>query len=110
MFRIHTGLQKWNKNSIYDIHLRENNPIGIDQPCIKIANSEVLFERYRMAHKQDKDAIEIQKDNAIKRNQIFFDFMLRMFNHLNQLYESEKSLLINTILKYQSRNKSAKEV
>ena len=36
--------------------------------------------------------------------------MLRMFNHLNQLYEKRKSLLINTIFKYQSRNESAKEV
>ena len=36
--------------------------------------------------------------------------MLRMFNHLNQLYEKEKSLLIDTILKCQSRNESAKEV
>ena len=43
-----------------------------------------------MALKWDKDAIEIQKDDAIKSNQIFFDFMLRMFNHLNQLYEKEK--------------------
>ena len=35
--------------------------------------------------------------------------MLRMFNHLNQVYEKEKSLLIDTILKYQSRKESAKE-
>ena len=33
-----------------------------------------------------------------------------MFNHLNQLYVKEKSLLIDTILKYQSRNEGAKEV
>ena len=51
--------------------------------------------------KRDKDAIEFQKDDAIKRNRIFFDFMLRMFNNLNQLYVKEKSLLIDTILKYQ---------
>ena len=82
--------------------------MGIDQPCIKIANNEVLFEKYRMALKQDKDAIEIQGDGAIKRNRLFFDFMLRMFNNLNQLYEKEKSLLIYTILKYQSRKESAK--
>ena len=43
-----------------------------------------------MTLKRDKDAIEIQKDDAIKRNRIFFDFMLRMFNHLNQLYDKEK--------------------
>ena len=63
-----------------------------------------------MAPKREKDAIEIQKDDTIKRNQIFFDFMLRMFNHLNQLYDKERSLLIDVILKYQSRNESAKEV
>ena len=40
-----------------------------------------------MALKREKDAIEIQGDNEIKRNQLFFDFMLRMFYHLNQLYE-----------------------
>ena len=60
--------------------------MGIDQPCNNISKSEVLFEKYRMALKRDKDAIEIQKDDKIKRNQLFLDFMLRMFNHLNQLY------------------------
>ena len=58
-------------NNGYHIHLRDNNSIGIYQPCIKIANSEVLFEKYRMALKRDKDAIEIQKDDAIKRNRFF---------------------------------------
>ena len=71
MLRIHTGLRKWNKKNGYHIHLRENNPIGIHQPCIKIANIKVLFEKYRMALKRDKDAIEIQKDDAIKRNRFF---------------------------------------
>ena len=63
-----------------------------------------------MALKGDKDSIKIPKDDAIKSNRIFFDFMLRMFNHLNQLYEKEKSLLIDTILKYQPSNDSANEV
>ena len=94
MLRIHTGLRKWNKNDQYHILLRENNPIIIDQPCINISNSEVLFEKYRMALKGEKYAIEIQKYDAIKHNQIFFDFMLRIFNHLNQLYEKEKSPLV----------------
>ena len=62
-----------------------------------------------MALERDKDAIEIQGGDAIKRNRLFFDFMLRMFNNLNQLYEKKKSLLIDTILKYQSRKESAKE-
>ena len=43
-----------------------------------------------MALKGDKDAIEIKNYDAIKRNRLFFDFMLRMFYHLNQLYEKEK--------------------
>ena len=72
MLRIHTGLKKWNKKDQYHILLCENNPMGIDQPCIKIANSEVLFEKYRMALKRDKDAIEIQKDDTIKRSRFFF--------------------------------------
>ena len=104
MLRIHTGLIKWNKKNVYDKHLREINPIGIYKPCIKIVNNELSFEKYRIALKKDKDAIEIQKYDAIKRNKIFFDFMLRIFNHLNELYVKEKILLIDTILKYQSRN------
>ena len=35
--------------------------------------------------------------------------MLRMFNHINQLYEKGKSHLIDIILKYQSKKESAKE-
>ena len=35
--------------------------------------------------------------------------MLRMFDHLNQLYEMEKSLLIDAILKYHSRKDSYEE-
>ena len=101
---------KWNNKNVYDKHLRKINPIGIDIPCIKIANSEPSFEKYRMALKWDKDVIEFQKDDAINRNWIFFDFMLRMFNHLNQLYINEKYILIDTILKYQLRDESAKEV
>ena len=36
--------------------------------------------------------------------------MIGMFNHINQLYEKEESLMIDTILKYQLSNESAKEV
>ena len=94
MLRIHTSLQKCNKKDRHHIIVCNDNPLGIDKPCIKIANNEVLFEKYRMALKRDKDAIEIQEGDAIKRNQLFFDFMLRMFNSLIQLYEEEKILLI----------------
>ena len=46
--------------------LRDKNPVGINKPGIIIAKNEVLFEKYRMAIQRDKDAIEIQKDDAIK--------------------------------------------
>ena len=49
--------------------LRDKNPVGINRPCIMIANNEVFFEKYRMALNRDKDAIEIQGDDAINRNQ-----------------------------------------
>ena len=86
VLRIHIGLRKWNKNNVYDKHLREINPIVIDKPCIKVAKSELLFEKYRLDLKQDKDDIEIQKDDVIKCNRIFFGFMPIIFNHLNELY------------------------
>ena len=39
----------------------------------------------------------------------FFDFMLIMFDHINQLYEMGEILLIDTILKYHLRKEIAKE-
>ena len=39
----------------------------------------------------------------------FLNFMLRMFNQINQLYEKGKSHLIDIVLKYQSKKESAKE-
>ena len=85
------------------------NPLGIDQPCLTIANNEVFFFLYRISLKQDKDAIDIDGDDAINSHRLVFDFMLRMFDHLNQLYEMEKSLLIDAILKYHLRNESDEE-
>ena len=109
MLSIHTGLRKWNKNELFHSILSDKNPLGIKQPCIMIAKNEVLFEHYRIALKRDKDTIDIEGEDAINRNRLFFDSMLRMFNNLNQLYEKKKSLLIDTILKYHSREESAKE-
>ena len=83
--------------------------MGIKKPCIIIANNEVLFEKYKIALKRDKYAIDIEGEDAINRNRLFFDFMLRMFDNINKLYEMEKSLLIDTILKYHLRKESAKE-
>ena len=44
------------------------NLLGIDRPCLKIANNELLFEKYRIALKRDKDAIDIELYDAINRN------------------------------------------
>ena len=63
------------------------NPLGIDQPCLTIENNEVLFEKYRISLKREKDAIDIDGEDAINSNRLFFEFMLRMFDHINQLYE-----------------------
>ena len=101
MLRINTGLRKWNKKDIYHILICDKNLVGINRPCIKIAKNEMLFEIHIMDLKRAKCPSEVQEDDAIKRNQLFFDFMLRMFNNLNQLYERGKSLLIDTILKNQ---------
>ena len=54
--------------------------------------------------------IEVRNDYAINCNQIFFDFMQRPFNRLDGLYLSEICLLIDTIMKYQSRKQSAAEI
>ena len=45
-----------------------------------------------MALKRDKYDIEVQNDDEINRNQVFFDFMQRTFNHLDGLCLHEKSL------------------
>ena len=80
MLRIHTGLRKWSKKTLFDLHLKKMKPFGIHEPCIKIANNELLFEKYRMALNRDKYEIEVQNDNARKRNQTLFDFMQGTFN------------------------------
>ena len=54
--------------------------------------------------------IEVRYDDAIKRNQILFDFMQRTFICLDVLYIDEGFLLINTIMKDQLRKQSAAEV
>ena len=94
MLGIHTGLQKWTKKDRFHIILRYMNPLGIQQQCHTIANNEVLFEKYRIAIKRDKYAIDIDGEDAINSNRLFFDFMLRMFDNLNQLYEMEKGFLL----------------
>ena len=43
-----------------------------------------------MAIKQDKYDIEVENDDAIKLNRIFFDFVQRTFNRLDGLYLHEK--------------------
>ena len=94
MLRINTGLRKLNKSDRFHIILSDKNPLGIKQQLIMISKNELLFEQYRIALKRDKDAIDIKGEDAINRNRLSFDLMLRMFDNLNQLYEMEKVFLL----------------
>ena len=94
MLSIHTSLRKWTKNDQFHILLKKMNLLGIDQPCLKIASNELLFQKYRITIKRDKDAIDIDGDDAIYSHRLVSDFMLRLFDHLNQLYEMEKVFLL----------------
>ena len=51
-----------------------------------------------MALKRGKYDIEVQYDDAIKRNQICFDFMQQTFNFLDGIYLLKKIVLIDTIM------------
>ena len=53
MLSIHTVLRRWNKKDQFHMLLSDKNPVRINQPCIKIAKNEVLFEKYRMALKRE---------------------------------------------------------
>ena len=66
------------------------NPFEIGKPCNILARRELLFERYRMALKRKKYYIEVQNDDAIKRNRTFLDFIPQTFNRLDGLYLHEK--------------------
>ena len=68
MLKIHTGLRKFTKEDRFHILLKRINPQGINRPCQKIAKDEMLFEKYRIDLKQDKDAIDIDGEDAINRN------------------------------------------
>ena len=110
MLRIHICLQKWIKTNVFDLHLKKKNTFGIHEPCIIIANNELLFEQYRMALNRLKNEIEVQNDDAMNCNRIFFDFMQQTFNQLDGLYLREMCPLIDTIMKYQTRKQSAAEI
>ena len=107
MLRIHTGLRKLSETNVYDPHLKTINQFVISKPCIKITKSELLFEQYIMAPNWEKYDIEVRDDDAIKRNQILFDFMQQQFSCLDGLYMDGKYLLIDTIRKDKLRKHSA---
>ena len=86
------------------------NPFDIVKSCIKIAESEVLFEQYRIALKRDKYGIAVRDDDALKRNRILSDSMQRMFISLDGLYMDENFIFIYAIKKYQLRKQSNLEV
>ena len=63
-----------------------------------------------MAFNWDKYYIEVRNDESIKHNRIFLDFTQQTFNCLNGLYLCEGYLLMDTIMKDQSRKNSAEEI
>ena len=63
-----------------------------------------------MALNRYKYNIEVRNDDAIKCNQIFFDFMKQKFNRLDGLYLREVCLLIDTIMKDKLRKQIAAEI
>ena len=74
------------------------NTFEIGKLCIIITRRELLFKQYKMALKRDKYDIDLQNDDAIKCNRIFFHFMKQTFNRMDGWYLHEKSLLIDTII------------
>ena len=92
-------MQKLRNTNVYDLHLYFKKTFEIGKPYIIIARRELLFEQYRMALKRDKYDIEVQNDDAIKRNQIFFDFMQRTLNRLYGLYLHEDVFYIYNNIK-----------
>ena len=51
------------------------NPFGIHEPCINLAKNQLIFEQYRMDLNWVNFDIEVQNDDALECNQLFFDFM-----------------------------------
>ena len=86
------------------------NPFGIREPCIKMANNELIFEQYIMTLNRDKYYIDNWNDDAIKRNQIFFDFMQQTFNLLDGFYLRERCILMDAIIEDLMRKRSATEI
>ena len=48
MLMIYTGLQKWSKIHVFDLHILKTSSFDTHKPCIKISKSELLFEQYIM--------------------------------------------------------------
>ena len=63
-----------------------------------------------MALNRGKYDTEVRNDDAIKCNQILFDFMQRALNRLDELYLREMFPLIDAIMKYKLRKKSEAEI
>ena len=85
------------------------NPLKIDQPCLTIANNEVLFEQYKIALKREKDTINIDGEDAIDSNRIFFWFHSKHVWSSKSIMWDGKSLLIDAILTYHLRKESDKD-
>ena len=65
------------------------NPFVIHEPCIKIANNQLIFEIYRITLNRDKYYTEVQNEDAIKHKRLSFDFMQQKSNQLDGFYLRE---------------------
>ena len=59
---------------------------------------------------REKYDTEVRNDDAIKRNQIFFDFMQWTLNCMDILYLCEECHLADKIIEDQSRKQIAEEI
>ena len=63
-----------------------------------------------MSLNQERYDIEVQNDDAINQNKIFFYFVQLTLKRINDVYLREGCLLIDAIMKDQLRKQSAAEI
>ena len=68
MLRIHTGLRGLSKTNVYDLNLKKRIHLISVKHALRFAKREVLFEKYIMALNREIYDIEVQENDAIKRN------------------------------------------
>ena len=94
LLRLHTGVRKFCRRNLYDLHLEAMNPFGVSESCAAIKTDPSLFEKYRVALTRDRYDIDLREDDAIERYKNFFYFVNRSFKHLGYLFNEERFHII----------------